>query len=203
MRLRRILSLHLNSSTLFALGTSIPVLTYGIAYWKDRNSVHVLVVELFSWAFLTCHVLPEIIIDLNTFPKTKRKLPHIRYGKGPCMNFLQSMVFAASCIFQGIFFASAWSDQMFNNKEEVELQAYEVLNLIAGHLWLLSGILSVCSVGSLFPICGRSPDHAGFWERMANDFYAWTTITLCAAGYLMIVNRQLGHTLHILVRGVW
>ncbi|KAL7563958.1 hypothetical protein ACA910_017571 [Epithemia clementina (nom. ined.)] len=203
MRLRRILSLHLNSSSLFALGAVIPALCYAIGYYKKSSSVNVMVVELFSWLFLTCHVLPEIIIDLNTFPKAKRKLPHMRYGKGPCMNFLQSMIFAASCIFQGIFFASTWSDTMFNSKADVEIEAYELLNLIAGHMWLVSGLLSVCSVGSLFPICGRSDDHAGFWERLANDLYAWTTITLCAAAYLIVLNREVGHILHIIVRGIW
>jgi len=200
MRLRRILSLHLSSSGFFALGTAIPVISYAIAYTKG-STVSDGLVEMFAWTFLCCHVLPEIIVDLNTFPKAKRKLHHMRYGRGPCTNFVQSMVFATCCIFQGIYFAHTWSEKDYDENNEAELEAYELLNLIAGHMWLLSGLISLCAIGSNCCPCRAADEHAGFWEKLANDLYVVTTLGLCVTGYIIIWNRSVGHVLHVVLRG--
>eukprot|EP00527_Entomoneis_sp_CCMP2396_P004457 CAMPEP_0198144830 /NCGR_PEP_ID=MMETSP1443-20131203/18719_1 /TAXON_ID=186043 /ORGANISM="Entomoneis sp., Strain CCMP2396" /LENGTH=178 /DNA_ID=CAMNT_0043808295 /DNA_START=230 /DNA_END=766 /DNA_ORIENTATION=+ len=129
-------------------------------------------------------------------------MSHMRYGRGPCTNFVQSMVFAACCIFQGIYFAHTWSDKDYDNNNEAEIEAYELLNLIAGHMWLLSGLISFCAIGGVCCPC-RSEEQAGFWEKMANDIYVITTIGLCATGYIILWNRSVGHILHVVIRGVW
>lgn len=193
--------MHLSSSTLFALGVTIPAITYAVAYSKNRT-ISDKALELVSWGLLCCHVLPQIIVDLNTFPKAKRKLHHMRYGRGPCTNFIQSMVFAACCIFQGIYFSHTWSLKDYNQNNEAEIEAYEVLNLIAGHMWLLSGIISACAIGSSCCSC-RADEHAGLWEKIANDLYVVSTVGLCVTGYIIIKNRPVGHILHVIIRGSW
>lgn len=202
MRLRRILALHLASSNFFAWGTIIPSATYTLARAKHFRS-HSGVVEFLSWTLLCCHVLPEIIIDLNTFPKAKRKLTHMRYGTGPCTNFVQSILFAACCIFQGIYFSAAWSEANYQNNNEVETQAYELFNLIAGHMWLLSGLISLCGIGSTCCPCKAPEEQTNIWEKVANDVYFSSTVLLCLTGYVMLWKRSIGHVLHILVRGIW
>lgn len=157
MRLRTLFAWHLASSVLFLLGTTIPALSYAIYRYILNNAANR--TELFrwlegtSWVLLTFHVLPEIVVDMNTFPGRSRRLAHIRYGPTPWANLGQSLVFAAACFFQGSFYVNEWYDEDGPEEKDGPLI---ILNLIAGHFWLLSGILAATSLGFRCGCCGTS-----------------------------------------------
>jgi hypothetical protein len=198
---------HLLSSSLFCLGTVVPVLSYAIchrghSYDHQDGSRHLAfrIMEGCSWTVLACHVLPELVIDLNTIPKSARSYPHMRYGTTPVVaNFLQSILFAASCFFQGSFYCHVWSSDV----SEASMKSYQVILLIAGHVWLGSGLVTCMSgrwEGFQYDL---DKPVTTILDQVANDTYTVTTVLLCLAGYIMFVSTTLGSLLHALVRAVW
>lgn len=203
MRMRSLFRWHLGASLLFLFGTVTPLIVYGIFYfWKEQkeSSVLYMVTEAVSWTLMAGHVLPEFVVDLNTFPGRSRKFSHFRYGPTPCPNMVQSLVFAAACFFQGVFYYSLWAEQ-----GEDETFALLVLNAIAGHLWLVSGILAARSIGFRCFCCGSSQVVSGGLEQSMSDFFFFSTLLLCASSYMFFIEdlEPTAYAMHILVRSIW
>lgn len=163
-----------------------------------------MVTEAVSWTFMAAHVLPEFVVDLNTFPGRSRKFSHFRYGPTPCPNMVQSLVFAAACFFQGVFYYSIWADGEVGADEEEKITLL-VLNSIAAHLWLVSGVLAIRSIGFRCFCCGTSHVVSGGLEQSMNDFFVFSTLLLWIASYMFFFEElEMGsYALHILVRSVW
>lgn len=214
MRLRTLYGWHLASSLLFFSGTLIQ--TIGFVEYKyvfeSEFSTLFKAAEAFGWVLLTFHVLPEIVVDMNTFPGRSRRLAHLRYGPTPWPNLAQSLVFASACFFQGSYYVNEW---YLGDRQEQENQrnAAVIMNLIAGHFWLLSGVLAAISLGFRCLCCGSS-HKLSIWEQVFSDLYILTTIALCAASYinifaptLVVKNTNLNETfdfyIHFGVRSLW
>ena len=208
MRMRSLFRWHLGASLLFFLGTLTPVVVYGIFYFYKQdtdNKLLYMITEAVSWAFMAAHVLPEFVVDLNTFPGRSRKFSHFRYGPTPCPNMVQSLVFAAAAFFQGVFYYTVWSDGEIGAQEDDEKLSLLILNSIAGHLWLVSGVLAIRSIGFRLVCCGTSHVVSGGLEQSMSDFFVISTLLLCIASYLFYMEKlELGgYYVHILVRCVW
>uniref|UniRef100_A0A7S3L5A1 Uncharacterized protein n=1 Tax=Amphora coffeiformis TaxID=265554 RepID=A0A7S3L5A1_9STRA len=207
MRMRSLFRWHLGASLLFLFGTLTPVIIYAYFYfYKEEKETRILymVTEAVSWTLMAAHVLPEFVVDLNTFPGRSRKFSHFRYGPTPCPNMVQSLVFAAACFFQGVFYYSIWSDGEVGADEEEKISLL-VLNAIAAHLWLVSGILAVRSIGFRCFCCGTSHVVSGGLEQSMNDFFVFSTVLLWISSYMFFFEElEIGaYALHILVRCVW
>ena len=204
---------HLASSLLFFLGTVSPVATYLIYEYGMNGQVNRAVmrtIEACSWSFLTAHVLPEIVIDLSPFPGPGRRLARMRYGTGPCVNVVHSLIFAAACMWQGAYNVHEWSDEAAVDANEE--RPFYYINLIAGHVWALSGIIAIFSVGFRCFCCGRSSAHKTILMQMASDLYILSTFVLCVAGYEQLFpfngdddeqSSNLDLYINMSVRGVW
>ena len=207
MRIRSLFRWHLGASLLFLFGTLTPVIVYAFFYfYKEDKDTRILymVTEAVSWTFMAAHVLPEFVVDLNTFPGRSRKFSHFRYGPTPCPNMVQSLVFAAACFFQGVFYYSIWADGEVGADEEEKITLL-VLNSIAAHLWLVSGILAIRSIGFRCFCCGTSHVVSGGLEQSMNDFFVFSTVLLWISSYMFFFEElEMGaYALHILVRSVW
>jgi hypothetical protein len=214
LNMQNVKAWHLASSLLFFLGTVSPVATYLIYEYGMNGKMNRMVmrtVEACSWSFLTAHVLPEIVIDLSPFPGPGRRSARMRYGTGPCVNVVHSLIFAAACMLQGAYNVHEWSDDAAqNNVNAEEERPFYYINLIAGHVWALSGIITIISVGFRCFCCGRSSAHKTTLMQMASDTYILSTFVLCVAGYeqLFPVNADgqssnLDLYINMSVRGVW
>ena len=208
MRMRSLFRWHLGASMLFFLGTLAPVIVYGVFYfYKEETNFRLLymVTEAVSWTLLAAHVLPEFVVDLNTFPGRSRKFSHFRYGPTPCPNMVQSLVFAAACFFQGVFYYSIWADGEIGAEDDDEKVTLFILNTIAGHLWLVSGFLAVRSIGYRCFCCGTSHVVSGGLEQSMSDFFVFTTILLWASSIMFFFDEleMPAYCLHILVRCIW
>lgn len=205
--MRSLFRWHLGASLLFLLGTLTPVIVYAFFYfYKQQQEPRILymVTEAVSWTLMAGHVLPEFVVDLNTFPGRSRKFSHFRYGPTPCPNMVQSLVFAAACFFQGVFYYSIWSDGEVGGDEEEKITLL-VLNAIASHLWLVSGILAVRSIGYRCFCCGTSHVVASGLEQSMNDFFVFSTVLLWISSYMFFFEEleMAAYAVHILVRCVW
>jgi hypothetical protein len=118
---------------------------------------------------------------------------------------VQSLVFAAASFFQGVYYYSVWSDGEIGAQEDDEKLSLIVLNSIAGHLWLLSGIITIRSIGFRFFCCGTSQVVSGGLEQSMSDFFVFSTLLLCIASYFFFFEELEigGYCIHILVRSVW
>mmetsp|Transcript_20305 Transcript_20305/g.43937 ORF Transcript_20305/g.43937 Transcript_20305/m.43937 type:complete len:256 (+) Transcript_20305:73-840(+) len=217
MRLRTLYGWHLSSSILFLLGTWGPLvghIEYKYFFTYDYN-VLFKTIEAVGWVLLTFHVLPEIVVDMNTFPGRSRRLAHLRYGPTPWPNLAQSLVFASACFFQGSYYVQEW--YIGNSEEKERLRtAADVMNLIAGHFWLLSGVLTAISLGFRFMCCGSSP-RLSIVEQIMSDLYILTTVILCGTSYINLLapnlledllqginlNEPLDFYIHLGVRSIW
>lgn len=218
MRLRTLFAWHLASSVLFLLGTTIPAVSYAVFRFLLQNPAQLAslfqLLEGIAWVLLTFHVLPEIVVDMNTFPGRSRRVAHIRYGPTPWANLGQSLVFAAACFFQGSYYVNEWYEEEGHQQEKDG--ALIVLNLIAGHFWLLSGILAATSLGFRCGCCGTS-QRLGSGEQFLNDVYILTTFLLCFTAYLgafapelaedflkkVNVEDSLDYLIHFAIRCIW
>ena len=217
MRLRTLFVWHLGSSVLFMMGATLPAFSYVVfrfLFDSDQNKAPLFRrLEAASWVLLTFHVLPEIVVDLNTFPGRSRRVAHIRYGPTPWANLGQSLVFAAACFFQGSFYVNGWYDENGAQQKEGPLI---ILNLIAGHFWLLSGILAAVSLGFRCGCCGTS-QRLGSCDQFLNDIYILTTFLLCFTAYLgafapdlaedllmrLSIEDSLDYLIHFAIRCTW
>eukprot|EP00527_Entomoneis_sp_CCMP2396_P007636 CAMPEP_0198140506 /NCGR_PEP_ID=MMETSP1443-20131203/3657_1 /TAXON_ID=186043 /ORGANISM="Entomoneis sp., Strain CCMP2396" /LENGTH=258 /DNA_ID=CAMNT_0043802947 /DNA_START=91 /DNA_END=867 /DNA_ORIENTATION=- len=217
MRLRTLFGWHLASSTLFFLGTLVPLLSH-IEYkyfFEQEYAIGFKSAEAVGWVLLTFHVLPEIVVDMNTFPGRSRRLAHLRYGPTPWPNLAQSLVFAAACFFQGSYYVSEWYTG--DEEDDNRTSAADVMNVIAGHFWVISGLLTAVSLGFRFMCCGTS-QRLSLWEQMASDLYILTTVLLCFTSYINLLaptlledqlqdylklDERLDYYLHLAVRCIW
>ena len=215
MRLRTLFGWHLASSLLFFFGTLVPLVSHIEYYYflKGQNDLYFKAAEGIGWVLLTFHVLPEIVVDMNTFPGRSRRLAHLRYGPTPWPNLFQSLVFAAACFFQGSYYVSVWYDQ---DEQYGDNFAADFMNFIAGHFWLLSGILTSISLGFRLICCGTSP-RLSIPEQMCSDLYILTTILLCFTSYINLfapnlledqlkginIGEPIDYYLHLVVRSIW
>jgi hypothetical protein len=182
LNMQNVKAWHLASSLLFFLGTISPVATFFIFEYGMNGKVNrsiMRTIEACSWSFLTAHVLPEIVIDLSPFPGPGRRSARMRYGTGPCVNVVHSLIFAAACMLQGAYNVHEWSDEAQYDDE----RPFYFINLIAGHVWAVSGIITIISVGYRCLCCGRSSAHKTMLMQMASDTYILSTFLLCVAGY--------------------
>lgn len=186
-----------------------------------RNPTTFAIVEGVGWGLLIMHVLPEIVVDMNTFPGRSRRLAHLRYGPTPWSNLGQSLVFAAAGIFQGYYYVTIWykdddGDGQGDETTPNNNTPTNIMNLIAGHFWLVSGVLAASSLGFRCGCCGTT-QRLGRGEQFLNDLYILTAISLCFIAYLAVfvpdamlsvlqkynIPEDLDFLWHFAIRTIW
>eukprot|EP00978_Attheya_sp_CCMP212_P012521 scaffold31249_cov53-Attheya_sp.AAC.3 len=173
------------ASFLFLIGASLLVASFIVA---DGTGGRILIVVA-TLVFLT-HAGLELFTDISG----ARSGPHSRYADPDkkVVNLLQSIVFSAAALLQGgAFLMEQWDTDAVRNH-------YVVVNLVAGHVWLASGILTCYSCGCRGSCCFSM-------SVGANAIYVTSTMILFLAAYEIRTypNDFLGTTMQHVVSYMW
>lgn len=160
---------NLISSICFFLGCTIWTVSFSLA--SAHTDLAYQVVTYTGLGFLMIHAFLELHLDTC---KT-RKAGHSRYGRPPCSNIIQTLLFGLAVAAEGAYFYF-YMEFLFLHGDEWYLIC-RAIYLGASHTWFLTSILTFYGRGCFLNGAGL--------DNNANILYLMGSCGMVASGWLL------------------